>query len=221
MPNWIPRKNVFPRIERAIQATDHFTHVILITGDPGEGKTILLRQVGQSLGSHDGIVPHFRWAGLLDLYHSDVNTPSGLETRISQALDLHGKFQKYRAERDDYTSRREAGIADTELEVERARLAEVFAECFNAVTSERRVVIALDTVERMQYDQDEIQELCELESQTTTVLPWLLDQIPRWRDCVVILSGRPESRLEKVLKDLADHPNVRYEHRRLGRFDEE
>jgi len=221
MPNWIPRKNVFPRIERAIQATDHFTHVILITGDPGEGKTILLRQVGQLLGSHDGIVPHFRWAGLQDLYHSDVNTPSGLETRISQALDLHGEFQKYRAERDDYTSRREAGIADTELEVERARLAEVFAECFNAVTSKRRVVIALDTIERMQYDQDEIQELCELESQTTTVLPWLLDQIPRWRDCVVILSGRPEPRLEKVLKDLADHPNVRYEHRKLGRFDEE
>ena len=221
MPNWIPRKNILLVIDRAIRATDYSTRVFSVTGEAGEGKTILLRQVGQLLGSPDGIVARFPWSGLLDLYHSDVNTPSGLETRISQAFDAHGEFQRYRAERDDYTSRREAGIADTELEVERARLADVFAECLNEVTLHRRVVIALDTVERMQYDQDEIQELCELEDQSTTVLPWLLDQIPRWRNCVVILSGRSDSRLERVLKDLSDAPNVRYEHRKLGEFDKE
>jgi len=221
MSNWIPRKNILPPIKRAIQATDHSTYVFYVTGEAGEGKTILLRQVGQSLGSPDGIAARFPWAGLLDLYHSDVNTPSGLETRISQAFNLYDEFQRYRAQRDDYTSRREAGVADTELETERTRLAEVFAECFNEVTLHRRVVVALDTVERMQYDRDEIQELCELENQTTTVLPWLLDQIPRWQNCVVILSGRPDPRLEKVLKDLADDPNVRYEHRKVGEFDKE
>jgi len=116
MSNWIPRKNILPPIKRAIQATDHSTYVFYVTGEAGEGKTILLRQVGQSLGSPDGIAARFPWAGLLDLYHSDVNTPSGLETRISQAFNLYDEFQRYRAQRDDYTSRREAGVADTELE---------------------------------------------------------------------------------------------------------
>ena len=113
-------------------------------------------------------------------------------------------------------------MVEAELEAERTLLAGVFAECLNEVTVQHRVVVALDTVERLQYDLDEVQRLCELRDETTTVLPWLLEQLPRWNNCVVILAGRSDSRLEKTLKDrLAEVPNVCYVHKRLGRFDED
>ncbi len=104
-------------------------------------------------------------------------------------------------------------------------MAEVFAQCVNTVTADRRIVIALDTVERMQYEMDEVQQLCGIEDESTTVKPWLLDQFLRWQNCVVLLAGRPEKRgkyLERALaRHLEGNPHVRYEHRELREFDEE
>jgi tetratricopeptide (TPR) repeat protein len=223
MTAWIPRK-IMPDIRKAIETADRFTHVFYITSAGGEGKTILLRQIGIELGSPDGIIPSFPWSGILDLYHSDVNSSSGLETRLSQALETAGEFQRYRDERDAYAARREAGYVGSELETERARMAEVFAECMNAVTRWSRVTIALDTTERMQYEVDEIQKLCGLEDETTTVRAWLVDQLLRWKNCVVLLVGRPEADpyLGQALAEvLTDDPRVHFEAKTLGGFDKD
>ena len=224
MPEWIPRKTM-PDILKAIEATDRSTHVFYITSKGGEGKTILLRQIGMKLGSPDGITPCFPWSGILDLYHSDVNTNSGLEAHLSQALETAGEFQSYRDEHDAYAARREAGLIGWELEAERARMAEVFAECMNAVTRWSRVVIALDTTERIQYELDEIQKLCQMEDESTTVKAWLLDQLRRWENCVVLLVGRPEEAEsylgEALAKALTADPRIRYEAITLGGFDED
>ncbi len=88
MANWIRRK-IMPAIMKAIDAADRSTHVLYITGKGGEGKTVLLRQIGMELGSPDGIVAHFGqipWSGILDLYHPDVNTNSGLEAYLGRGL---------------------------------------------------------------------------------------------------------------------------------------
>jgi len=223
MPEWIPRK-IMPDIQEAIEATDRSTHIFYITSKGGEGKTILLRQVGMELGSPDGIAPSFPWSGILDLYHSDVNSHAGLEIRLSQALGTAGEFQRYQDERYAHAARREAGLIGPELESERARLGQVFAECMNAVTRWSRVVIALDTTERVQYEVDEIQRLCQMEDESTTVKAWLLDQLRRWENCVVLLVGRPEADpyLGKALAEvLTADSGVRYEARTLGSFDED
>lgn len=223
MPEWIPRK-IMPDILKAIKSMDRSTHVFYITSKGGEGKTILLRQIGMELGSPDGIEPCFPWSGILDLYHSEVNTSSGLEKRLSQALETAGEFQRFRNEREAYAARREAGLIGPELEAERVRMAEVFAECVNAVTRWSRVVIALDTTERIQYEMDEVQRLCRTEDESTTVRAWLLDQLRRWENCVVLLVGRPEADpyLGKALEEtLVADPRVRYEARGLGGFDED
>jgi tetratricopeptide (TPR) repeat protein len=223
MPNWIRRK-IMPDVIEAIRATDRSTHVFYITGKGGEGKTVFLRQIGMTLGSPDGLVASFPWSGILDLYHSDVNTNSGLEARLSKALETTGEFQAYLDERDAYAAKREAGMIGEELETERARMAEVFAQCMNAVTDTHRVTIALDTTERIQYELDEVQKLCQLEHERTTVRPWLLDQLLRWQNCVVLLVGRPEREpyLERALAEvLGGDPRVHYEHKELGGFDEE
>jgi len=223
MSKWISRK-ITPYVMKAIELTDRSTYVFYITSKGGEGKTVLLRQIGMELGSSDGIAPSFPWSGILDLYHADVNSSSGLEKRLSQALETAGEFKPFRDERAAYARRRAAGYVEPELEAERARMAQVFAECMNAVTRWSRVVVALDTTERMQYEVDEIQKLCGLEDETTTVRAWLLDQLRHWENCVVLLMGRPEADpyLGKALAEALDtDPRVHYEVRELGGFDQD
>jgi len=221
MSQWIPRK-IMPEIWAAIEARDRSTCAFYVTSEGGEGKTILLRQVGMELGSPDGMAPSSRWSGILDLYHADVNSSSGLETRLSQALETAGQFQRYRNEREAWTARREAGMIDQQLEAQRIELASVFAECMNDVTGKTRIVVALDTTERIQYEVDAIQKQCGIEGESTTVRAWLLDQLCRWKNCVVLLVGRPEGDpyLQKALEEtLADHPRVHYKAITLGGFD--
>ncbi|MGC8781149.1 MAG: ATP-binding protein, partial [Anaerolineae bacterium] len=165
MTDWIPRR-FLREISAAVDAKDSSTCVFYITGGPGVGKTVLLRQVGQKLGSPDGIVAHFPWSGILDLYHSAVNTNSGLEERLMKALETADEFSAFRAERDEFAARRAAGLLAQELEEAREHLAATFADCLNRVTGVHRVVIALDTTERFQYGVDRVQELAGLESES-------------------------------------------------------
>ncbi len=221
MTNWIPRK--FLRdISEAIDAQDRSTHVFYITGNAGVGKTVLLRQVGQKLGSRDGIAPHFPWSGILDLYHSTVNTNSGLEERLMKALETADEFSAFRMERDEFAARRAAGLLAQELEEARAHLAATFADCLNRVTAFHRVVIALDTTERIQYGVDQVQVLGGFTEESTTVRPWLFDQLARWRNCVVLLAGRPDPSLAAALASrLAGAAGVRFAPRDLTGFDED
>ncbi len=207
MSRWIPRK-VMQDILKAINASDGSTCVFYLTGEAGVGKTVLLRQIGRLLDSADGIQPHFPWSGILDLYHSDVNSNSGLEQGLMDALEVAGEFRDYQDARAQFTAHREAGIREEELEEERKQLIEVFARCLNKVAKDHRLVIALDTTERIQYGLDPVQELCGLEGESSTVKPWLLAQLPRWQNCVVLIAGRPDPSLAAALTQCQNNNNA-------------
>ena len=143
MEQWIERK-IMPHIMEAVRATDRSTHVFYITSKGGDGKTVLLRQIGQALGSEDGIAPSQGWSGIMDLYHSDVNTNSGLEEHLRGALEtVLGEFQRYLEQRAAFAQHREGGLSGIQLEREREEIAKVFAGCVNRVTRFNRVAIAL------------------------------------------------------------------------------
>jgi tetratricopeptide (TPR) repeat protein len=221
MTDWILRKFLH-EISEAIEARDGSACVFYITGQAGVGKTVLLRQVGRELGSQDGIAPHFPWSGILDLYHSAVNTNSGLEERLMKALETADEFSAFRTEREEFAARRAAGLLAQELEEARAHLAATFADCLNKVTSIHRVVVALDTTERIQYGADRVQVLGGLTEESTTVKPWLLDQLARWRNCVVLLAGRPDPSLASALQSrLKGVAGVTFIPRDLTGFDQD
>ena len=220
---WI-RRHATDDILKAIHTTDRTTDIYYISSKGGEGKTVLLRQVGLELGSPDGIAAYFPWSGILDLYHAEINSSSGLEEHLSTALESAGEFDDFHRKRDEWTARREAGLPGLELEVERKQLAELFAGGVNAVSRWERIVIALDTVERMQYEIDEVQKRTGLESESTTVRAWLLDQLCRWENCVVLLAGRPEESpyLGQALREtLVGKPGLRFHPVELGGFSEQ
>ncbi len=220
---WI-RRHAIEDILKAIDTTDRTTDIFYISSKGGEGKTVLLRQIGQELGSSDGITACFPWSGIMDLYHDEMNSSSGLEAHLSMVLETTGEFDRFHRRREEWTARREAGLVGQELEAERRRMADLFAAAMNAVSVKSRVIIALDTVERMQYEIDEVQKRTGLEGESTTVRAWLLDQLCRWENCVVLLAGRPEEfpYLGQALREIiAGKHGIRFHPVELGGFNEQ
>jgi len=221
----VPRtscRNLANDIRNAIHTGDGSTWIFYIVGEGGVGKTTLLRQIGQDLGSSDGITSSFPWSGILDLYHSDLHSSSGLEARLMKAIERTDEFAAYRRARDEFAARREAGILGQELEEEQSHLLATFADCFNAVTAHHRVAVALDTTERIQYDTDEVQQMCHLDEEATAVKPWLLHQLGCWRNCVVLLAGRsgPAPGIRHDLESLASsQPQIQYGCYEIGGMD--
>jgi len=223
-PNWIERK-IMPEIMAAIRAQDRCTYIFYITGaEPGRGgngKTILLRQIGIALGSEDGMKKHFPFSGILDLYDSEVNNRSRLEILLNSAFETHLQFQPFRNARESFNAWRQAGVTGDQLEAARQAVGRKFAECLNTITKEHRLVIAFDTAERLQHELDSIQTLCGLKEESTTVKEWLLDQMERWQNCVVLLAGRAEAHpylRESLEARLANKPHIHYKHLVLGGF---
>lgn len=221
MAIWIPRKCA-NEILTAINAKDGLTYIFNIVGVGGTGKTIILRQIGEQLGSPNGTDANFPWGGVLDLFHSEVNTNSGLEDLLSRSLERNQEFLRYHAERNKFLARRKSGEIGKELEDERVHLSTTFAKCMDEVTSRDKVVIALDTTERIQYETDEIQKLCQLDGESSSVEEWLLHQLCQWRNCVVLLAGRENKDLNNRLKDeISNLSHVKYKLIDLGGFDED
>lgn len=221
MTTWISRKCSID-ILAAINSNDQLTHVFNIVGDGGTGKTVILRQIGEKLGSKDGTDSHYPWSGILDLFHSEINTNSGLEEFLSRSFGNENEFARYHTERKEFLARRQAGETGKELEQERVKLSSTFVECMNTVTSKGRIVIGLDTTERVQYEIDEIQKLCQLEGESSSVKEWLLGQLSQWKNCVVILAGRKNKELNnRLAEELAKHQNVKYHPINLTGFDED
>jgi hypothetical protein len=219
--NWIRRK-ILDKIIDTINSKGT-TDIFYITGSGGQGKTVLLRQVGYFMKSEDGIKPSHLYSGILDLYHSDVNTNSGLETRLITALERSEEFKAYHTARKRYQARRIEGVGEAELESAREKMGKLFGEGINKVSQWQRPVIAIDTTERIQYEVDEVQRKCDFEGNPTLVREWLLEQLSQWKNCVVLLAGRPEDPpyLQLALEEeFSSNIGVNYHRYDLGGFDE-
>lgn len=232
MSHWIPRK-LTTNIMQAVDARDGSTHIFYITSAGGEGKTVLLRQLGEALGSPGGIAPAGRWLGIIDLYHSDVNTPSGLERHLAERLEEYTTaFMDYFRMRDELVDMQRSGVPAGDTERVRAEVARKFIDGFNDAAAHMRPVIALDTAERMQYQVDEVQRRHAIERESTSLRAWLLEQLPHWRNCIVLVVGRPDANpeeeeragfgralAERLAERPADAEEIRYHRLVLGGFD--
>ena len=220
---WIQRR-YYAEIHDAITAQDFSTHIFEINGLGGAGKTVFLRQIGAALGSRDGIEPVPPWSGIIDLYHSDLNNNSGLESRLVEVFGGGGEFTKFADERINFSSMRQSGMPVKDIEVARAQLSNLFAQAMNRVATRCRPVVAFDTTERIEYEVDDMQAACHIENESTTVRTWLVDQLANWQNCVVLLVGRPAASriLSPMLeKALSGKPCFYLHSFDLGGFDED
>jgi len=181
-------------------------HILLLIGERGIGKTWLLNQVPTLLPEPANKSP-YRYGEPIDLYHTPYHRSSGIEETIRKIVDPNNKgFAKYEEKREEYGRHRLAGMGAKELEKERAELEDYFLDNFNALTSNGiRPILCFDTLELMQYESDRVQELCDLDPTRDIgrieTRSWLLNNIPRMKNTVVILAGRPHP--QRLWTDLA------------------
>ncbi len=177
--------------------------VVYITGEAGVGKTRLLENLPAIIGkcsNHDKCL----WSKkdwIIDLYDPEKHSNSGLEAAIVGALDPDKEmFAAYRKGRKEFDRQRRAGASLFTLEQLRHSLIEKFIAGFNEISREKRVVIALDTVELVQYESDVVQQVCGIEPQGIEVREWLTSNLPRLENTVFILAGRPKPELARDLR---------------------
>ena len=180
------------------------THVLVFRGPAGIGKTRILEEVGNPEGifATDGV--DFAWSGIIDLYHPETHSKSGIERAIIEGIaqsapELEGHFKEYWKAREEFERLRQEMIAPGRLEALRAQLTDVFVGNYNQAAAQRRIVLAFDTAELIQFESDVIQHVCQAEEEVSVIKTWLMDIILQMRNTVVLLAGRNETKTQKKL----------------------
>jgi len=187
-------------IRSAIEAEGSL-RVLHLIGEGGIGKTRLLEEIPNIIAS-SGKSDACLWGGIVDLYDTTTHSHIGIERAILGALDPAGEeFVNYRAAREEYSRLRRSGVDAERLNRLRIRSSALFVEEFNRLSSQRRVVLAFDTAESVQYESDLVQELCGLGFGDLEVRSWLLDQLPRLRNAVFVIASRPQPRLVRDVQE--------------------
>ncbi|MBC7250797.1 MAG: tetratricopeptide repeat protein [Anaerolineae bacterium] len=183
----IGRKRECEMLRAAIEA-DGELRVIYVTAPAGVGKTRLLAEVPR-LREQCSNVERTKILPLLDFYFTDVQSNSRLEERIQSRLD-HRHFAPYLEQREKFEKRRKEGWFEADIEEQRAKLAELFIQGFNSFTQDTRAILRFDTLELVQYEPDEVQEVFGLPERGVEVRSWLRTVLPQLKNAVIILAGR-------------------------------
>ncbi|MDW8069167.1 MAG: tetratricopeptide repeat protein [Anaerolineae bacterium] len=212
----INREDLLEEIRQALHGEG--TRVFYIRGAGGIGKTCLLRAVLRRCGPGG---PWYREnliapspEKLVDLYHTIHHTREGLAYALRHSLPApEGGFARFdeawgKWETEKYDL---AGMLK-ELSLLQEGVLQAFVEDLNALAEQgHRPVLVLDTAERLLYGEDEIQRRLGLEPERTEALKWMLEILPKLKNAVVLIAGRPEpARLKDDLKRaLGDRLEVR------------
>ena len=182
-------------IEQAIRAEGEL-RILYIVGDGGIGKTRLLQEVPSIVAKLQGQGAQLQYGGLWDLHQPSIQSGDGLESVIAEALEPEGHvFDAYRATRQDLDRARAAGSDPREIEKLRHSVERAFVLGFNEISARTRVVLALDTVEAIQYESDVVQHACQIELTGLEVRDWLLTNLTALRNAVIIMAGREKRQL--------------------------
>jgi tetratricopeptide (TPR) repeat protein len=190
----VGRKKEMATIKRAIRDTGSRRILYFVAGG-GMGKTRLLEEVGQ-------IQKPILCPPIIDLYHQQNHSPGGLRQAIIEGLGT-SSFPRYEKQRALFEQKREIGQGGKSLEDLRTELDTIFVEEYNQVAARKRIVLRVDTMELLQYEDDSVQKTCLVDDVNTVIKNWLLRIIPKLKNTVVIFAGRPQPKTEAEFSTLA------------------
>jgi tetratricopeptide (TPR) repeat protein len=175
-------------------------HLVYFEGDGGVGKTALLEAILEQSqrGSRADAMPGCRVAGeVIDLYHVDVHTSEGLIRRI---IDVLGKWS-FAASENALEALAQARVAqDMDAANMHARaLQQAFFDEFARLTDDG-VVLALDTMEVLEYERDPFQEELGEQLPIVSAGAWLFQSFfPALHgNVVLLLAARPNGIKERL-----------------------
>ena len=198
---FIGRRNELAKIDGL--AHMDATQVALVTGDGGAGKTRLLKEVLERCRKSEH--PFFVAARVIDFYHTPNHSVEGLMDAIYRAyVREDARFVRYVAARerlDRYLAEPPStGDASTYPALLQAAQ-DALIDDINELTETNRPVLVLDTAEKLIYEITEVERTLGLTQEQLGIWCWLSTVfLPRLRNALVIIAGRPES--EPLLGDL-------------------
>jgi tetratricopeptide (TPR) repeat protein len=200
-------------------------HLLYFEGGGGIGKTALLETIlkQSQRGGRGETLPACRVAReVVDLYHVDVHTTEGLIRQLVQVLG-EWSFEHSQEALATIERARMTGDMDTVSEQSKA-LSAIFLSEFSTLT-EDGVVLAFDTLEVLEYEQDPLQEDLpglvdwpgQAEMPVLSAGEWLLRSFfPTLRgNVVILLAGRPDALWERLEAVREENPYVVLQHTRL------
>ena len=203
-------------IKQAIADPAGDRHVIYLVGDGGIGKTRILEEIDEFQPAFD---PPFIWSGIIDLYHTEYHSPGGLREAIVNGLeDPHNHhFEHYRRIRADYEEKR-TRLRGESLEALRREQDKVFQEDYATFAQQHRVVLCFDTVELVQYESDAVQQICQIEDESTVIKTWFLEQVSQLPNAVIIFAGRPKEKIRRDFEEGFTRAGCHFSKRTLNVF---
>lgn len=184
----VGREQERSEIQSLYRKVDHHT-LIYWEGDGGIGKTALLEYAIQQAKEFEDIIV----IDLIDLYHIEFQTPIGLAKAIVNGLGKY-HFKKYLQKERELRDKARAG---EEITQQWEQAWEIFVQELATFTRRHKTMIALDTVEVLQYDniEDPFQQYAQQNLPLASVGQWLLEKIlPRLENESFLLwlwAGRP------------------------------
>ena len=197
-PELVGRRDILGQFERILRDSSLAPRLVFLSGLGGIGKTRLLKKALELAQA----VSNCRVAeDMLDFYHIMLHTPIGLANAIFEILTP--PFDCFQTYQPAYQALNRARLSGNFVELDKLREDAVnkFDQDLKQLSVSRRVVLALDTAERVVYGlpgwTDEI-PLAEAWN-------WLIEKLPTWQNVVIFVAGREGARpaIEKIK---TDHP---------------
>lgn len=169
---FIGRSQELDAIDKLIRA-DNTQAVICVSGDGGIGKTRLLQEIG-NLYSRKQEEQTLMLPGIIDFDDMAVQGVGSLSRRIVKMLgDTH--FEPYLRSVEDWRKMESVGVSTEKLMQEGENIHAALVECFNALSSQQRVVLRFDTIEAIA---------------DTEILEHLLRLTTQFENYLIIIAGR-------------------------------
>lgn len=192
------RQDLLARVKNTI-ANETDSTVYFFVGIGGIGKTRLLQEIGRLINFSNQPT---RWSGVIDLYQSEMHSNPDIEIKLAQNLDPKDEyFGAYHKMRREFESQLMTGFGGSGLEKNRQELTKKFTACLQEMSKDFRIVLTFDTLELVQYEYEDIQTLCEVKDENSSIKSWLLSQIPLFTNTVTVLSGRQHRQLQAELQE--------------------
>ncbi len=183
-------------IGAALASKEDAPRIFYFTGGAGVGKSRLLREARERFQNQ------YTFAGFYDFDDTELHSNSVLERRIRKTLDPEGeRFKAFRAGQNEYLEARRSGVGEDKLEDMRQKLAELFVQGINEISAQKKLLFCFDTVETLQREGDtvtfpaKIQEA--IDKLAIEMLGWLTKNLPKMRNVVILLAGRPKPGLHE------------------------
>lgn len=208
-PELVGRRNVLEAFERILRDPSPAPRLVFLHGVGGIGKTRLLKKVLEMARD----VENCRVAEeVMDFYHIGLHTPIGLANAIFEILTP--PFDSFQAYQSAYQALNRARLSGdvVELEKQREDAIKKFEQDFIQLSAKQRIVLALDTAERVVYGlpgwSDEIPLAESWE--------WLIEHLPTWKNVVIFAAGREEAK--PAVEGMKAQKSVTVEEIEVGSF---